>query len=57
MAFMNYFDSIISNKTNTVVQIDERRKLMFMDADKVAHNLCETVCRSTFHFFLIGVYK
>jgi hypothetical protein len=31
MASMNYFDCNISNKTNTVVQVDERRKLMFMD--------------------------
>ena len=48
---MNYLDSNMSNKANTVVQIEERRKLGFMDADKVAHNLCETVGRSTFHFF------
>ena len=34
MASMNYFDCNISNKTNTVVQVDERRKLMFMDAEQ-----------------------
>ena len=39
---MNYFDSDISNSTNTIVNFDEKGgKLWFMFAGKVEHNLCE----------------
>ena len=39
---MNYFDSDISNSTNTVVNFDKKGgKLWFMFTGKVEHNLCD----------------
>ena len=58
MAFMNYFDSNMSTSTNTVVHFKERRRLMFIDARKVAHSmyvaqlsvLCSTLSNSAKSF-------
>ena len=39
---MNYFDTDISNSTNTVVHFDKKKRwqFIFTFADKVAHNIC-----------------
>jgi hypothetical protein len=41
MASMNYVDSDMSNRTNTVVRVDESEGNFLTLAGKITHNLCE----------------
>ena len=56
MTSMIYFDSNISNSTNTIIHFEEGRLFMFAIAGNVINNLCDTIGRSHLRNFQIQVF-